>query len=178
MQDGDPVAAGYDARLLVVFMATGSLAAGAIHLAVISEHLAEYRPFGWFFIGVGIFQIGWPVLLATAPQEPDRRLVAVGVAANAALVVLWLAARTSGLPLGPEPWEAESFGLADSVSALFEVVVVAAGALFLAGYRLNLKRAAAIAVATVAVSGVLTAVALDTLAPEAVEMEMMPGMEH
>ena len=173
-----PAQPAHDSRLIVALMVIGSLAAGAIHLAVIPGHLAEYRPFGWFFISLGIFQIGWAALLASDAEEPDRRLVIAGVGVNAAVVVLWVATRTVGLPIGPDAWEAESYRFADSLSTLFEFGVVVAGRVLLSGYRLDLKRAAAIAVAVAAVSTVLPAAALDPLAPDVPEMDMPMDMDH
>jgi hypothetical protein len=43
---------------------------------------------------------------------------------NAAVIGLWLVTRTTGLPVGPEPWEAEAVGTADLLCSGLEAVVV------------------------------------------------------
>jgi hypothetical protein len=43
----------------------------------------------------------------------------------AAVIGLWLASRTIGLPVGPEPWTPEAVGTADIVCTALEAVVVA-----------------------------------------------------
>jgi hypothetical protein len=98
-----------------------SVGAGLIHLAVVSEHVSEWWLYGVFFLVLGVAQIGWAVLAMTSDRPPDPRLVA---AVNAAIIGLWLATRTTGLPVGPEPWEAEAVGTADLVCSALEAVVV------------------------------------------------------
>lgn len=108
-----PVAVGSAALLLA--------GAGAVHVAVVPDHLQEFAPFGVFFAVVGLAQLG---LAAAVPVRPGRRLVAVSAALQALLVLLWLASRTIGLPVGPEPWAPEPIGVADVVCVALEVVAV------------------------------------------------------
>jgi FtsP/CotA-like multicopper oxidase with cupredoxin domain len=115
-----------------------TLGAGAIHLAVMPEHLEEYLPFGLFFLVVAVAQIGAaPVLLI----RPSSRL-AVGVAvASLALVGLWLLSRTTGLPVGPEPWSPEEVGLPDVMCVLLESAgALVAVALAIRGRRPRRRR--------------------------------------
>ena len=86
--------------------------AGAIHLAVVPEHLAEYLPFGVFFLLVGFAQL---VAAIAVVRRPGRRLCGVLAAATLLLVLLWLCSRTSGLPIGPEPWVPEEIGAPDVI---------------------------------------------------------------
>jgi hypothetical protein len=96
------------------------LGAGLIHLAVVSEHVAHWWLHGVFFVVLGVVQIAWAVQ-ALANDLPHPRLVA---AVNAGVIGLWFLTRTTGLPVGPEPWQAESLGTADLVCTGLEAVVV------------------------------------------------------
>jgi hypothetical protein len=102
--------------------AFASLGAGLVHLAVTREHLAEWWVYGVFFAVVGAAQVAWAVAaLGASGHPPLRRPVAVG---NAALVLLWLLTRTSGLPVGPERWSAEAFGRPDVLCVVLELAAV------------------------------------------------------
>ncbi len=98
-----------------------SLGAGIIHLAVLSEHVAEWWLSGVFFLVLGVAQMGWAVLAISSDTFPWTRRVA---ALNAAVILLWLVSRTIGLPVGPGLWEAEAVGTADLLCSLLEAVVV------------------------------------------------------
>src|SRR6267143_1990173 len=54
-----------------------TLGAASVHFAVAPEHLAEYMPYGVFFIGLGLAQVG---LAAAIVVMPSRRLFAVAAA--------------------------------------------------------------------------------------------------
>ena len=58
-----------------------------------------------------------PTALDRGPLSP--------AALNAAVILLWLVSRTAGLPVGPEPWEAEAVGTADLLCSGLEVVLIA-----------------------------------------------------
>ena len=47
---------------------------------------------------------------------------------NAAIVLLWIVTRTSGVPFGPRPWHAEAIGSLDLFATIVEAVI-AGGAL-------------------------------------------------
>jgi hypothetical protein len=97
--------------------ACASFGAGLIHLAVVSEHASEWWLYGVFFLVLGIVQLAWAVEVMDSDRLPVPRLFA---AMNAAVVGLWLVTRTTGLPVGPEPWEAEAVGTADLVCSGLE----------------------------------------------------------
>lgn len=99
-----------------------SLGAAAIHFAVMPEHFAEWWAFGLFFGALGWFQAAWPLWLNT--QRPRLAIIA-GILINAATVALWVVSRTTGLPVGPEPWVPEAVGVADVVASALEVLLVA-----------------------------------------------------
>lgn len=98
-----------------------SLGAGIIHLAAVSEHVAHWWLYGLFFLVLGCVQIGWAVLAMESGPLPVPRAYAV---LNAAVIGLWFVSRTTGLPVGPEPWQAEGVGTADLLSSALEAVVV------------------------------------------------------
>jgi FtsP/CotA-like multicopper oxidase with cupredoxin domain len=98
-----------------------TLGAAAIHFGVAPEHLAEFTPYGVFFIGLGIAQIG---LAAAVVLVPSRRLFALAAAGTAAVIGLCLLSRTVGVPIAPIPWRPEPVGLPDVVATLLEGISV------------------------------------------------------
>ena len=94
-----------------------SAGAGAIHLYAIPEHLKEYWPFAAFFAGVAAFQAAWALAVLARPQ---RGLYGIGAVASAGLITLWALSRTSGLPLGREPWHPEAASLPDVLAVALE----------------------------------------------------------
>jgi hypothetical protein len=99
-----------------------SIGAAVIHFAVVAEHFDEWWLTGLFFLGLGVFQLAWAVLVLAAPS---RLLYLVGAVANALVVVLWIVSRTSGVPVGPGAGEAEPVALPDTLATAFEIVLVA-----------------------------------------------------
>ena len=81
-----------------------SVAAGAIHLALAPEHLGHWWVFGTFFLAVGAFQLGYALVVLWRPTWP---VALVGIGANVAIVLIYVASRTVGLPIvPPEPEDA------------------------------------------------------------------------
>lgn len=115
-------------RLLPVHLAVLSAAAGAIHLAVASEHLQFWWLHGAFFLAVGLAQVGWAGMVLVAPR---RWLFQGAVAGNAIVVVAWVVSRTAGVPIGPGAGIAEPVGVADSLATAFEVAIVAGAVVWL-----------------------------------------------
>ena len=105
-------------------------AAGAVHLAVVPEHLAEYLLFGLFFAVVGVGQLGAAVAVLL---RPGRRLLLTVATAEVLLALLWWVSRTTGLPIGPEPWSPEAVGVPDVLCVVVEVL----GAAVLVGLALR-----------------------------------------
>jgi hypothetical protein len=103
--------------------AVGLFVAAVIHAIVIPEHFEEDALFGWFFTVLTVAQLGLTAVVAYRPDHRTVRYVALG---SAAVVVLWLMSRTSGIPLGPEPWEAESFGGLDIAATIAELITAIA----------------------------------------------------
>jgi hypothetical protein len=115
----------------LVGAAGASVASGAVHLAVIREHFAEAALYGWFFLVLTLLQAGWAVAVVV---RPSRIVLTAGAVASLGVVMLWLATRTVGIPLGPAAGETEAFGGLDiAASALELAVALCAATVLLAG---------------------------------------------
>ena len=120
-----PVLAGTEARAgsatfrpyLLGGLAALSVGAAAIHFAVTFEHFAEYTLYGVFFLVISWAQVIWPVILL---WRPSRRWLWLGIAGNAAIIAVYVASRTVGLPFGPDLHSPESVGALDVVSCALE----------------------------------------------------------
>jgi len=97
-----------------------ALAAG-IHGAVCPEHFGESALYGSFFLGVAAGQLAFAALVLT---RPSRRLLALGLGGNAAVVLLWLLTRTVAIPLGPAAGTTEEIGALDLVASVAEASIV------------------------------------------------------
>jgi hypothetical protein len=133
-----------------------SAGAAAIHFAVAKMHFDEYTLFGIFFVGSGLAQLVWPIWLLLRRWRP---LLTLGALGNALVVALWGVDRIWGLPLGPEHWKPDPVGFGDSVTAAFELLLVAGCLALLARNRERPLRASVAAMLTVAVA-VTTALSL------------------
>ena len=94
---------------------------------------------GFASLGAGLIHLAWSLEAMTSGPLPVPRLFA---ATNAAVIGLWLLTRTTGLPVGPEPWEAEAVGTADLLCSALEAVLVVL--LVLMVRRLDLRESAAL----------------------------------
>jgi hypothetical protein len=141
---------------LVFAVALFSAGAAAIHFAVAKTHFDEYTLFGVFFVGSGIAQLVWPIWLLLRRWRP---LLALGAVGNALIVALWGVDRIWGLPLGPEHWKPDPGGFGDSVTAAFELLLVAGCVTLLARDRERPLRPSAAVGLTLAVAA-LTALSL------------------
>jgi hypothetical protein len=100
-------------------VAVGGLAVAAVvHLTVLREHFREDVRYGFFFLALTVAQCGLAFLLTYRPEHRTVRSVAV---ASGCVVALWLVSRTTGLPLGGEPWRPESFGAFDIAASCAEI---------------------------------------------------------
>jgi diguanylate cyclase (GGDEF)-like protein len=103
--------------------AGGTALAGITHGFVIVEHFRESLLYGLFFTALMLVQV---VVSAMVLRRPTTKLVQRVGLASAAVVGLWLLSRTSGLPVGPHPWQPETFGRLDILASLAEAAVVIA----------------------------------------------------
>jgi hypothetical protein len=74
-----------------------------------------------FFTAAAALQLLWAAAVLTWPR---RRLLVMGATGNAAVIFIWLASRTVGLPVGPEPWTREAITFPDMLATVFEGGVV------------------------------------------------------
>ncbi|HZD72885.1 MAG TPA: ATP-binding protein, partial [Actinomycetota bacterium] len=118
-----------DARLLLMACSVG---AAVVHASVISSHFEESTLYGWFFVLSALTQLAWGLLVL---RQPDRSLLTVGAIGNGLIVSLWAVTRTSGLPIGPTPWQAEGAGAFDVVATALELALVILSLALLAGPR-------------------------------------------
>ena len=103
-----------------------TLGAAAIHFVVAPPHLREYLPSGAFFLAVAGLQT---ICAIEMLARPTRRLALWLTAGSMALVALWFASRTVGLPLGATPGTPEDIGLTDVLCVIMETL---AAVLFMA----------------------------------------------
>jgi hypothetical protein len=102
-------------------LAALSVGAAAIHFAVVFEHFAEYALYGVFFLVISWAQLIWPVVLL---WRPSRLWLWLGIAGNAAIIAVYVASRTVGLPFGPDLHNAESVGALDVMSCVLEFLLI------------------------------------------------------
>lgn len=135
---------GHRARRLEQVAAWASLGAGAVHGALVRDHLEEWWGYGLFFLVAGLVQllIGL-ALLTEAVNAQDtgpswrtvrRGLYAIGLVVNVGLVALYVVTRTTGIPFfGPEAGEVEAVAPVDLVAKALEAMAAGALALLLRG---------------------------------------------
>jgi hypothetical protein len=105
-----------------LFVAIGlSWAAAFVHVAASAWHLHEYGPYAGAFALLAAIQFAWGGL---AYRRPSRPLLVGGALLNLGTVAVWLASRTTGLPIGPERWQPEQWGLPDIAASADEVALV------------------------------------------------------
>lgn len=104
--------------------------AGTIHLAVAAAHYREFPLYGVFFVSLGLAQIVWSALVVI--RGLSRPLLLTAAVGSAGIAALWVISRTSGVPIGPEPWVPESVSFASVVATAFELMLVAFALLKLA----------------------------------------------
>src|SRR6202035_4368278 len=95
----------------------GLVTAAVVHSLVAPQHFRVSLAYGLFFVAVTITQALFALILF---RRPDGRTVRWVALSSAALVLLWLMSRTTGLPVGPEPWRTESFGAFDVLASVAE----------------------------------------------------------
>ena len=98
-----------------------SLSAGLIHMMAGLHHWSE-----WWLFGLGMFvMVIAQVAGAAALAYTGTRLGPIAaIVVNVPIVALWIWSRTTGLPFGPQPGEAEAIGLPDTACTLTELVLM------------------------------------------------------
>ena len=122
-----------------VLLAALSIAAGAIHLAMVPSHANQWQAEGVAFAVAGWLQIGFGGLLFS---NRWRTALRVSCLVNVAFIAAWAVTRIWGAPWGPHSGVSESAGFVDITCVVLEGALVVAGAVLLAwrprgGYRLR-----------------------------------------
>lgn len=107
-----------DDRLLIICVL--SLSTGLIHAAAALEHLHEYALYALFFAVLAPLQLGWGIAVYKR-ATPTR--VSTGAFASLLIAALWIISRTTGLPIGPHPWNPESVGAVDTIATANEITI-------------------------------------------------------
>jgi hypothetical protein len=113
------------ARLVPASLA---LAAGAVHLAMSPIHAPSSAAEAVGFAAVGWAQIVFGIALLV---RPSREVMAATIILNAGVIVAYVVSRSTGLPVGANPGDAESVGSVDLMVTMFEGVLIACAALLL-----------------------------------------------
>jgi hypothetical protein len=102
-------------------LALASLSASLIHAMAGFHHWTEWWLFGFGMFVMAVAQVAGAAALA---YTGTRLAPIAAIAVNVPIVALWIWSRTTGLPFGPEPGEAEAIGLPDAVCTLTELVLM------------------------------------------------------
>lgn len=125
-----------------------SLTAALIHAMVMPEHFQEWWGYGSFFFVVTLAQsiYGVGLILRALGIRPigafqyiwehqARTFYIAGIIGNIAIVALYGITRTSGIPLGPEAGEIETFSSISITSKVLEIALVGCLMLLLTASR-------------------------------------------
>jgi hypothetical protein len=125
-----------------------SIGAGLMHGLNVSEHLAEWWGYGFFFLFAAAAQFLYGLVLIVQPWNYDqtggrreggryaRIFYRAGIAGNAFLIVLYLVTRTVGIPwLGPAAGQTEPFTPLGLLTKCLEAALVASLWILAAGSK-------------------------------------------
>lgn len=100
-----------------------SSVAGVIHAYYMPEHFEMWVGYGIFFLVVTVCQVLLSLVLLAFRPVP-RLVIWAGILGNAAIIAMWIVARTVGLPYGPMTGEVEEIGVLDLTSKIAELTVI------------------------------------------------------
>jgi hypothetical protein len=143
-----------------VFVACGlAWCTSMIHVQAAIGHVSESGLYALFFALLAPLQFIWGLALFRRPSS--QLLLRAGAVLSLAVAALWLASRTTGLPVGPEHWSPEEVGVADSLATADEIFTA-----ILCLYPLALGASSALPRRTmkVVMAGGLVLILLSTLA--------------
>lgn len=104
-----------------VLLAALAWATAFIHVLAAAHHYREWALYGVFFTILAPAQAIWGGLVFQ--RRHDRRILALGAIANLIVAVVWAMSRTTGIPIGPEPWTPEAVGWHDVIATLNELAM-------------------------------------------------------
>jgi hypothetical protein len=104
-----------------LFTACGlSWGAGLIHISAAIGHVHESGLYVLFFALLAPTQLAWGF---AACRRSSRALLLGGAALSLLVAAVWAMSRTTGLPVGPEPWRPEAVGAVDVIATADELVL-------------------------------------------------------
>ncbi len=115
--------AGEERPMIYVAAAALSLIAGLMHVWVMPEHFAEWWGYGLFFLISAVAQGLYAALLLS--RRPGKVLLLSGLIGNLAVVILFVATHTAGVPFfGPHAWEVEEFSALGAAATAAELALI------------------------------------------------------
>jgi len=129
--------------------------AGLIHVGAAVDHFGEFPLYTVVFAFLAVVQLTWAILVV---WRPSRAVLVGGCGFNVAIIGLWAASRTVGVPIAPEPWVPEPVGAPDLVATLDEVLIVLAALTLLMAARRPLARRVVACMAPVLLAALLLSV--------------------
>ena len=136
--EGSHHRAEYTTRETVVLLVAGlAFVDGLIHIGAAVDHFDEFPLYTLVFAALAAVQIAWAAAIL---WRPSRRVLLFGCGFSLAVVALWAASRTVGVPIGPRPWVPETLGVADMFETAGEIVTAAAVLSVVFSPRLPLAR--------------------------------------
>jgi hypothetical protein len=123
----DPVRATAPAATVertIALLAGLSWLAALIHGTVVPEHWHQYPPYAVCFAVLALLQGAWAVAFFRAPTA---RLLRWAALLSFAVIAVWAASRTTGMPVGPEPGTPEAVGPRDLAATTVELILGIAG---------------------------------------------------
>jgi hypothetical protein len=104
-----------------LFTACGlSWGAALIHISAAIGHVHESGLYVLFFALLAPTQLAWGFLVC---RRSTRELLLAGAALSLLVAAVWLISRTTGLPVGPEPWRPEAVGAVDAIATADELAL-------------------------------------------------------
>jgi hypothetical protein len=122
---------------VVLLVAGLAFVDGLIHIGAAVDHFDEFPLYTLVFATLAAVQIAWAAAIV---WRPSRRLLLFGCGFSLAVVALWAASRTVGVPIGPRPWVPEAVGVADMFETAGEIATAAAVLSVVLSSRLPLAR--------------------------------------
>ena len=119
--------------LLVIGLASAAVA--LLHVSAAQGHWAESVLYGIGFLVLAALQFGLGVSLALT-RGGGRTLLGAGIVLDLGVLLVYLASRTVGLPVGPDVGAPETLGIPDVTATLDEIVLLGLSVVLLRGRRL------------------------------------------
>jgi hypothetical protein len=110
------------------FAAICSLAAAALHLVALADHVDHHPMVGRGFLAVAVLQAVWAIMLV---RTRSKLVVLAGIALQAGSILVWIVSRTKGIAWYPGLEAVEPIGWKDFTTQVFQFLAIAAATLLL-----------------------------------------------